>query len=214
MFAPQAVFQQAQSPAMWLFSAERLRNAAETILTDQLEQEVPYFRAVDAASEAAQRALVSNPDKPAMAEIQCEPPNYLPARVLYAFSMENALKGLAIARKPELVGAQNVDRALLSHDLNRLSTLASFTLAVQEAPILRALSHIGEWAGRYPVARNINQHIASNRVHRDPNELLDWGSQHPIMRGCCARMIDDLKTALPSSPSHFGVIVALPPRLE
>lgn len=60
-FDESALFQAAQKPVRWLVSAERLRDAAELILGDQVKQEVPYFRAVNDARTQCIFPLASSP---------------------------------------------------------------------------------------------------------------------------------------------------------
>jgi len=199
-------FQAAQKPIMWFLSAERLRDAAEIILSDQIKQEVPFFRAV----EEAQFAAMISQDK--SAQIACLPPNYRPGQLLYAFAMENALKGLMIARNQGLVSSRHsISKSIKSHDLLKLANDARFSLAVQEVSVLKALSHISEWAGRYPVATAIDKYNNPENPYPlglEPDVLLDWGSQHPIMRECLGRMMRELEKALPSRPNRFGTWVA------
>src|SRR5438105_3825329 len=97
-------FKAAQQPHGWLSAAEKLAAAAELIMSDQVRHEVPYFRAYEKAQhEALSHACVS-PDRAGVAEIKYDAPNYLPAQLLYAFAIENALNGLIIARKRGLPG--------------------------------------------------------------------------------------------------------------
>jgi hypothetical protein len=205
-------FRRRRKPATWLVSAERLRAAAEIILGDQVKQEVPYFRAVDDARHEALMAAIAAPDGSAHVQVACVSPNYLPGQILYAFAMENALKGLMVARNPALVSPRRIDNSLKSHDLIRLAEKAQFSLALQEVPVLRKLSYITEWAGRYPVATRIEKHINDeNPIGINRDSLLDWGSQHPHMRLCFDRMIQELEKALPQPPNRFDVIVAVKP---
>src|SRR5271166_2159157 len=88
-----AEFKKAQEPSSWFLSAERLRDAAEIILGDRVKQEVPFFRAADEARTKAVAAASTAADGTAFAQFACEPPNYRPGQLLYAFAMENALKG-------------------------------------------------------------------------------------------------------------------------
>jgi hypothetical protein len=41
--------------------------------------------------------------------------------------------------------------------------------------------------------------------------MLDWGSQHPIMRRCFDRMMEELEQALSKPPERFGGVVAFDP---
>src|SRR5205823_1992331 len=92
------LFKSAQQPVAWLLSAERLCDAAEAILERELPNEVPYFEArAEAEREAATRAYSEGEDA-GVAEIRAAPPNYPPAQLLYAYAIENVLKGLAVAK--------------------------------------------------------------------------------------------------------------------
>jgi hypothetical protein len=115
-----------------------------------------------------------------------------------------------------------LSKRIKSHDLLKVAKEASFAVAVQEVPILKALSHIAEWVGRYPVASGIEKYDDHKR--RDPNDetnlhpfdlnpdaLLDWGSQHPVMRACFARMIQELEGLLPNPPQRLNYITVLRP---
>ncbi|KFG67124.1 hypothetical protein [Microvirga sp. BSC39] len=214
ILSPTAFFKAAQSPGNWFLSAERLRDAAEIILRDQLAEEQPYFAAVHKAGEEAQAAAIHDPSGSADAEITYLPPNYLPAQLLYAYAMENALKGLMVARNPELIVPGSISKRLQSHKLVRLAEAAQFSLAHQEKLVLLALTHIAEWAGRYPVASTVDKHAADRPLGSDPQEMLDWGSRHPIMRRCFDRMMQELEQALPRLPQRYGVVVVLDPTAE
>jgi hypothetical protein len=207
-----ALFQAAQRPIMWFLSAERLRDAAEIILTNQSKQEMPFSRAV----EEAQLAAITAPDR--SAQIAYLPPNYRPGQLLYAFAMENALKGLMVAQNPGLTSSRHsISKSIKSHNLIRLAEDARFILAVQEVPVLKALSHMAEWAARYPVATKMEKYTNSDNPYPlslDPDELLDWGSQHPVMRVCFSRMMQELEKALPSQPNRFGTWVASKPIVD
>jgi hypothetical protein len=211
---PSEFFRARQAPVMWYHSAQRLRAAAETIITNQQPQERPYFQAVDdAGTEAAWRAELA-PDGTASVEIACEPPNYLPAQLLYAFAMENAFKGLILIQNPEWVGSEKLDKRIKSHDLIALAEHAAFSLAVQEISVLKSLSQIAEWVGRYPVAAALKDYERTGNPHPIalvPDALLDFGSQHPMVRYCFDRALAHIRELLPTEPKRFGVVVAFSP---
>jgi hypothetical protein len=195
---------------MWFRSAERLQSAAEIIISDQQEQDGPYFRAVDDAGVEAASLAQNDPEGTASVDILCEPPNYLPAQLLYAFAIENALKGLLVARDPELAGAEELSKRVKTHDLVTLAGRAEFTLNVQEVPVLEALSHIAKWAGRYPVAATLKDYQKTDNPHPIalvPDALLDWGSLHPVMRSCFGRALGHLRERLPAKPRRSGAVV-------
>jgi hypothetical protein len=199
---------------MWFQSAQRLRGTAEIIIANQQEQEGPYIRAVNDAGEEAALLAQSAPEGTASVDILYEPPNYLPAQLLYAFAIENALKGLTLARDPDLAGAEKLSRRVKTHDLLALAEGAAFTLAVQEVPVLKALSRIAEWADRYPVAAALKDYEKTGNLHPIalvPDALLDWGSQHPIMRACFDRALGRLRNRLPAARILFGAVVSFSP---
>lgn len=191
-------YQFAQRPSAWLSVAEKLQEAAELILTDQVKYEQPYFTAYE---DASQRAQVS-PDK--SAEILCPPPNNVPAQMLYAFAIENLLKGLIIANDGERIGAKEITVA--THDLVDLARQADFTLALQDKPILESLSELATWAGRYPADRTLKLRSARLPLD-DPQYLLDFGSQHPYMRDIYKRVHTELISKVEQSSNQNSIIV-------
>jgi hypothetical protein len=198
------LFKAAQRPVAWLLSAERLRDAAEAILKHELPNEIPYFKAhADAEQEALAEAYSEGKDA-GIAEIKAVPPNYPPAQLLYAYAIENVLKGLVIAKTPRLVEERELNGALKSHNLTKLAEMAGFTVHAQERPILKALSQLSVWAGRYPVARSRREHVGTPNA----DELLDYGSAHPVMRGFFERARKELESRLPQPiGSRLGSLV-------
>jgi hypothetical protein len=135
-------YKAAQSPVAWLISAERLRDAAEAVLRHEQQFEVPFFRAYEAATQEAVAIAYSEGNKSGQADITCSPSNYPPAQLLYAFAVENVLKGLIVAGNRSLADEDRLDRSLQSHNLNALAQAAGFEVHVQEAPVLDALSEL------------------------------------------------------------------------
>ena len=148
----QEMYRAAQSPVGWLLSAERLRDAAEAILQHEVQYEVSYFRAYDAAVKEAQAIAFAEGNDCGSAQISARAPNYPPAQLLYAYAIENVLKGIIVANNPRLIGGEKLNNALKSHDLFELAKDATVTVHVQEEPVMKALSQLSIWAGRYPVA--------------------------------------------------------------
>jgi hypothetical protein len=210
---PEELFKAAQQPHAWLSTAEQLAAAAELILQDQVRHEVPYFRAHEAASQEALAVACASPnDGAGSAEIKCEPPNYLPAQLLYAFALENVLKGLLIAKNPSLAGEHKLNRQITSHNLVKLAEKAGFDVAGQELPLLESLSEIAVWAGRYPVAIELKK-PPRNSPLSDPHILLDYGAHHPTMRRVFKRAVEELEKKLSRARCRFGVVVVFPPKL-
>jgi hypothetical protein len=207
-----ALFKAAQHPNGWLDIATRLAAAAELILLNEVAQEVPYFRAREEATQTALAlACAAPPEGAGQADIECDPPNYLPAQLLYAFAMENVLKGLAIAKDPSLLSRKELQRQIKSHHLPSLAKLAAFEVAVQERPLLEAMSRIALWGGRYPVAAKVDEY-PNGYVLSDPHELLDYGAHHPTMRRCFNRAVAELETLVAPGP-RFDVVVVFPPKI-
>lgn len=198
------LFSTAQHPVGWLLSAERLRDAAEIVLRHEVAQEVPYFRAHSAAVEHAMAEAYSDGHDAGVAEVGALLPNYPPAQLLYAYAIENVLKGLIVANAPGLIDEQRLSGELQSHDLVKLAAKASFTVHVQEGPVLEALSALSIWAGRYPVARTRREHVGVPNA----DAALDYGSAHPVMRAFFERARQGLENRL-SKPltSRFGSVV-------
>jgi hypothetical protein len=198
-------FKAAQRPIAWLLSAERLRDAAEVICKHERAAEIPYFQAHTAAEKEAAAKAYSDGNDAGVAEIKAMPPNYPPAQLLYAFAIENVLKGLIVANTPGLIEERSLNDELTTHNLIKLAEKAQFTVHVQERPVLQALSQLSIWAGRYPVARTRREYISSAS---NPHELLDYGSAHPVMKMFFERARKELESKL-SEPigSRFESLV-------
>jgi hypothetical protein len=198
------IFRAAQNPVSWVLSAERLRDGAEAILAHEQAFEIPYFRAHDAATQKAMAIAYSEGNVSGIADIEARVPNYPAAQLLYAYALENLLKGIRIAKDPSLVSGGKLNRKLASHDLVVLAKDAGFVLHVQEIPVAEALSKLSIWRGRYPVA------LFEADFASAPNadELLDYGSRHSIVRAMYARAHAELSALLPESISNrHGAIV-------
>ncbi len=197
-------FKAAQQPVAWLLSAERLRDAADAILKHELPNEIPYFRAHKVAVEEAVADAYSDGNDAGVAEIKAAPPNYPPAQLMYAYAIENVLKGLIVSKRPDLIQERELDGELATHNLIRLAEKATFSVHVQERAVLEALSQLSIWAGRYPVARTQREFVGT----RIADELLDYGSAHSIMRMFFDRAYKELESRL-SQPigSRFGSLV-------
>jgi hypothetical protein len=202
---PQMVFRAAQGPGSWLLSAENLQEAAEAIIEREDSSLIAYLRAHDAATEEAMAIAYSPGNDAGHAEINARAPNYPPAQMLYAFAIENLLKGLIVANDPAVISSDKLSNALKSHDLIELADTARFAVHIQEAPVLKALSELAVWAGRYPVA--IYAHDFA--VTPNPDELMDYGSRNPIMRAFFRRAYQTLESRLPKpiGPRSGAVVV-------
>jgi hypothetical protein len=205
---PQQIFKAAQQPALWLISAQKLRDAAEVIIKREDDYLVPYLRAHDEAVNAAMGIACAEGEKAGHAEIAARTPNYPPAQLLYSYAIENVLKGLIVANDSGLIKSDKLDAALKDHDLLTLAERADFTVLSQEQQVLAALSLISVWVGRYPVALNVRNFTGTpNR-----NELMDYGSRHTIMRVFFDRVVKALEAKLPKPlESLFDAVVVFRP---
>jgi hypothetical protein len=200
-------FKAAQRPIAWLLSAERLRDAAEIICKHEQTAEIPYFRAYAAAQEEAVAEAYSDGRTAGVVEIKAIPPNYPPAQLLYAFAIENVLKGLIVANTPGLIDERRLNDELTTHNLIELAEKAQFAVQPQERKMLEALSHLSVWAARYPTARTRREHFSSVS---NPHELLDYGSAHPIMKIFFGRAHKELENKLPQPiGSRFESLVVM-----
>jgi len=191
---PQQFFRAAQSPSNWLLTAERLQQAAEVQIAHEDQFLVPYLRAHDDATKVAMADAYSPGKKAGHAEVLARAPNYPPAQLLYAYAIENALKGLIITNDPNLSNPDKLDKTLQDHDLVELAKRAGLDVYVEEQPILEALSDLSTWAGRYPVPLYAGDFVGK----MNSDELMDYGSRHTTMRQFYKRAYKALEAALPS----------------
>lgn len=199
----QQVYKAAQNPTSWLLSAERLRDAAEVIIRAEVVREVPYFRAHNEAEQEALSIACTGSNESGHAEIKSDPPNYPPAQLLYAYAMENVLKGLIVTNDASVVDENKINERLKSHDLIELSASACVTVYAEEDAVLAALSDLSIWAARYPVAARKEAYVGKENAHA----LMDYGSRHAIMRRFFDRIHAELKAKLPGAPSRYEVVV-------
>jgi hypothetical protein len=199
-------FEAAQRPVAWLLSAERLRSAADAILEHELPAEIPYFQAHKIAEEEAVAIAYSDGNDVGVSEIKAIPPNYPPAQLMYAYAIENVLKGLVVSKRPDLIQEHELHGELATHNLIRLAEKAEFTVHVRERPVLEALSRLSIWAGRYPVARTRREFDGTPNA----DELLDYGSANSIMRMFFGRAYKELEGRLtPQIGSRFGSLAVI-----
>jgi hypothetical protein len=136
-------------PNYWLRAARSLQYSADIIF----EHERPF-------AETLHAVAISKLDK--------SQPNLAGARLLYAFAFENLLKGIIIARNPDIRdpaiwGTTAEDEKLLrkargdewmSHDVKKLLQLANISIPAPYLRLLWIFEGIAVWRGRYPAARS------------------------------------------------------------
>jgi hypothetical protein len=189
-------FKAGQQPAAWLRSAGRLRDTAEVILKHELQAEISYSQARKIAEEEAVAVSVRDGTHAGVADIKVIAPNYPPAQLLYAYAIENVLKGLIVFKRPDLIQEQ-LHGELKTHDLNELAKKAKVTVELHERPVLQALTHLSTSAGRYPIP------LGPSVDTPNPNAWLDYGSAHPIMRTFFERAYKELESGVPEQISRF-----------
>jgi hypothetical protein len=196
------LFKAGQQPAAWLRSAGRLRDAADAILKHELPAERKYSQAREIADEEARAESVRNNTGVGVADIKAIAPNYPPAQLLYAYAIENVLKGLIVLKRPGLIREDELDGELTTHDLNELAKKAKVTVDQQhERPVLEALTRLSIWAGRYPIARGPSIDTPN------PNVWLDYGSDHLIMRAFFERAYKELESGVPEQIPCFEKVI-------
>ena len=201
---PEAFFKAAQDPAGWLTTAERLAEAAEGIVSSQDALKEGYQRAY----EAAESELEASHD--GIVEIGHREPNYLPPGMLYGFAIENALKGLIIAKGGASVSEKKIDPKIKTHNLVSLATDAGIALDDNEREVLATISMLAEWAGRYPVpAKLTHKYKRFARMGTVTNEVLG-PNRLEVVRGFfnCAKA--KLEAAAGGPRARFDVLVRVP----
>jgi hypothetical protein len=102
----------------------------------------------------------------------------------------------------------------MTHDLIKAANEAAFEVFIQERTVLKALSHIGEWGGRYPIASGLDKYVGDYPLNLNPNSLLDWGSAHPIMWLFLNRAMKALDAELPQPISIYDSVIAFRPKIN
>jgi hypothetical protein len=91
------------------------------ILKQELPAEVSYSQALEIADEEAVAEIARNNSEFGAADIKAIAPNYPPAQLLYAYAIENVLKGLMVFKRPDLIQEHELHGELKTHDLNELA---------------------------------------------------------------------------------------------
>jgi hypothetical protein len=126
----------AKNPTVWASKSSDLRKAASLLLPDINA----FFASVMRANEPIHLA------GDGLASV---------FMMLMAFAAENLLKGILIARQPDLVTPKNVSKwEGGGHDLIELAKAAEIKLTEDETRLLLTLSLHGKWMGRYPCPFN------------------------------------------------------------
>jgi len=174
-FTPELRYSVSQAPWMWWSKARLLRGAAELIMCAQ-EAKIQSY--VAAAKIAEEKAAIEG-----WAEIEADCPDFLTPMMLYAFAIENLLKGLIIAKDPSRISMTKLNPAITEHDLLKLADLAGMRIGDgMERVVLKILSEIGIWAGRYPTATRVNHQETVFPLGVPTNRAINWGTAHDSVR--------------------------------
>jgi hypothetical protein len=136
-------FEYYQHARHWYSKAIDLRKSSEVLAAEILPQVDAYEAAVLCAEEQLDKTSSSS------AEIKCDEPNVLPIYLLYGYALENAFKAVIISKDPSLIRAEKIAPEVNGHDLTVLASLASIALSDIEKQIMRWLSEVVVWKGRY-----------------------------------------------------------------
>lgn len=209
---PGELYKAGQSPKQWLIAAQRLASAAEIILAAESAKESAYLAAVRVAGDQATANALLSDEGVGRAEIIAEEPNYLPAQLLYAFALENILKGIIVCGRPSIASDTKIDGSIKSHDLVKLSKVAKYDIGAAEKKIFESLTRIAIWAGRYPVDVSLEKYNGKHPIGLNPDSLLDWGSEHPLLRNVYSILSKKLESALDQLPARYGTVVSVRPK--
>jgi hypothetical protein len=184
----------AGNPTAWLASAESLWRAVSAVRRDWKEdmrnlREAGFLR--KAIGPGGWLAFLN--------ETQLRPMVGQVFMLLAGLAIENLLKGLAVARKPELVQPrENNPRRLFDwagsgHVSRRLAQEAGVDLTEDEARVVDRLEVFTTWGGRYPVPLDALKAAPPEGETRPP---ASWSSDDfPILEGLYERLKADLHDA-------------------
>jgi len=198
------LFKAGQQPAAWLWSAGHLRDAAEMILRHELQAEISYSLARKIAEGEAAAARLRYDADSAVADIKATAPNYPPAQLLYAYAIENVLKGLIVLKRPDLnPRTQAARRVEFARAKQARQEGQSHRRSAERTACPRSPHASVDMGGRYPIALEASDNTPN------PNALLGYGSAHPIMRTFFERAYKELESGTPEQIPRFekaGVI--------
>jgi hypothetical protein len=191
-------YQWFQKSDHWHDKALSLRAMANALYSKAL----PGLRRYEKARKAAQKELRDRSVVP----IKAVEPDILPAIALYGAALENALKGLMVSQEPTLIGARKLSPKLRSHKLVELERAAGISLSSDEQYLLKWVSEVVIWKGRYPVPTNTER--ATHLFHPLDNVTLESTRSKFRELGTVFARIDK---AIPRRRMRlkFGVLVRL-----
>jgi hypothetical protein len=89
--------------------------------------------------------------------MRCEHPNFDAAYMIIAFTIENLLKGIMIAKRLIILSKhEELHGILTSHNLCALQARAKPKVSASSNDLV-FLTHFAEWRGRYPLPRSLDK---------------------------------------------------------
>lgn len=163
--------------ASWHLVGDQLRRAAMVLLEQMREYE-------SEAGEILERKQLPPPDDPDFEIVQrslMEPQVIM----LLGFSLENHFKGLWVLQNPDK--AKGVDEFPKEfnraggggHDLTKWAEAAKIELDEKEKGLLRLLTQVTLWRGRYPMAKNADRNAEAWAVPGRLSDALSNSSGEP-----------------------------------
>jgi hypothetical protein len=191
-----AMYKAWQAPAQWFIAAQELAASAEGL--------VAAADALKPAYDQAYRVALAELDGgAAQAEVKAVRPRYLPPFLLYAYAIENMLKGLLAAKHPDRMD-EETSEAFKGHVSSEFARRAGFVPDDGQARLLDRLHSVVRWIGRYPVALKIGEH---GNVYAGRDDAIDPPTDIPAIRRLYGVLFDALKAQIPHDvPGHDIVI--------
>jgi hypothetical protein len=191
-----AIYKAWQAPAQWFVAAQVLAASAEVL--------VAAADALTPAYDRAYRVALAELDRGAAeAEVKAMRPRYLPPVLLYAYAIENLLKGLLAAKRPDAMGEQTSE-AFKGHVSSNFARRAGFAPDDGQARLLDRLHSVVRWIGRYPVALKVGEH---GNVYAGRDDAIDPPKDIPAIRLLYGVLFDALKAQIPyEMPGHDIVV--------
>lgn len=162
---PEERYAVSQAPWAWRNRGRRLAVAAEILFREMdPHDELHLLGAIFASYEAQQEGRALN---------RYPAPDYVTPLMLYAYAIENILKGIVLASDTTTISMSELASDICVHNLPRLWKQAGLPLSEEDKKFLQVLTEFGIWAGRYPVARYQRDHEAHFQYGRaDEHEIV------------------------------------------
>jgi hypothetical protein len=191
-----AIYKAWQAPVQWLITAQELASSAEELVAAADALKPAYDRAHSAALRELTEGAVQ-------AEVKAMRPRYLPAVLLYAYAIENLLKGLLAAKDPDKM-SEETSRAFQGHVSSRFARLAGFTPDREQARLLDRLEPVVMWIGRYPVALTLAGH---SNVYAGRDDAIDPGADIRAVRQLYSGLFAALKKKTGHDMPSYDVVI-------